>query len=324
VCGTIGHASAEEAKTMRVLLLAAASCLLANAAQAQIRVEPNTATYLNPANGNLARALFGPNGYFMIAGGVVLAGTATIILEQNGTDRPVDPAAVTPVANTDGSVTLRYGGVDYRVGMPPALACPLGRFVARGGIIAYTVPKFIDSDSRHAMMRAGLKHHRIAGEFDGTVFEPLLHAADFAATKPLPPAIAQPLTASLNEANGIDGVVIEAAATDEKPIGSLINTDAQVRYRVYLMASSHQVEISGVPLRYFWELDRSGAAGVFAIEELAQNWPAGTTLTDWSVPSAQPTQYDVVNFYQVSGLFREMHISRPAAFAAFVGSVCVK
>jgi hypothetical protein len=310
---------------MRVhLLLAATSCLLATAAQGQIRIEPNTATTLDPANGNLARALFGPSGYFMIAGGVVLAGTATIYLEQNGTDRAVDPAGVTPVANPDGSVTLRYGGVGYRVGMPPSLACPLGHFVARNGIIAYTVPKFLDSESRHAMMRAGLKHHRIAGEFDSTVFESLLRAADFAATKPLPPSVAQPLTAGLNAANDIDGFVIDAAATDAKPIGSLINTDAQVRYHVYLMASSHQVEISGVPLRYFWELDRSGAAGVFAIEELAQSWPAGTTLTDWSVPSARPTQYDVINFYQVSGLFRELHISEPKAFDDFVDAVCAK
>jgi hypothetical protein len=167
-----------------------------------------------------------------------------------------------------------------------------------------------------------LKRHRIAREFDGTVFEPLLHAADFAATVPLAPDVAQALTGGLNEANGLAGFVIDAADQTDRPIGSLINTDAQVRYRVYLMASSHRVEIGGVPLRYFWQLDRSGAAGVFAVAEIAQNWPADTRLTDWSAPHAVPSQYDVVNFYQVSGLFRQMHLSQPAQFDAFVESAC--
>jgi hypothetical protein len=172
------------------------------------------------------------------------------------------------------------------------------------------------------MMQAGLRRHRIAREFDGTVFEPLLKAADFAATTPLAPEMARALTRGLNDANGLDGFVIQAADEAVEPIGSLINTDAQVRYRVYLEASTHRVEIGGVPLRYFWQLDGSGAAGVFAVDALAQTWPAGTTLTDWSAPHPAPTQYDVVNFFQVSGLFRQIHLSQPAKFDAFVDQAC--
>ncbi len=311
----------EEADIMRVYAVAAA-CLIAGSAQAQIRVEPDTTAFVDPSGSALARALFGRDGYFMIAGGVVLAGSAAFYLEHDGADQPVDAHSVVPQITPDGAVSLSYGGVEYRVGMPRALACPLGRFVARDGLIAYTVPKFMDPESRQAMLQAGLKRHRIAREFDGTVFEPLLHAADFAATVPLPSNVGEALTASLNSANGLSGFVIEAADETDRPIGSLVNTDAQVRYRVYLQAVSHRVEIGGVPLRYFWQLDRSGAAGVFAVAELAQSWPAGTVLTDWSALHAMPSQYDVVNFFQISGLFRQIHLAQPARFDAFVEAAC--
>lgn len=303
------------------IALAAASCLIAFSSHAQVRVEPDTASFVDPSTGPLARALFGRSGYFMIAGGVVLGGTASFYLERDNSDQPIDAASVHLHANA-GGVSLAYGGISYQVGMPAGLACPLGRFVARDGIIAYTVPKFLDPGSRQMMIRAGLKHHRIAREFDGTVFEPLLHAADFAQATPLPTAIAHSLTSSLNKANGLGSFVIDAADETEKPLGSLINTDAQVRYRVYLLAATQRVEIAGVPLRYFWELDRGGAAGVFAVDAFAQTWPAGTRLTDWSAPGAKPTQYDVVNFYQVSGLFRQLHLIQPLPFEKFVASSC--
>jgi hypothetical protein len=308
--------------------VSAAALLMAGTAispaLAQVRIEPQTASFVDPATGHDAEMLFGRSGYFMIAGGVVLGGTATFYLERNGTDQPVAANMVVPAANRDGSVSLTYAGTTYQVGMPPGLACPLSEFVARDGIVAYTVPKYMDSESRQFMLRAGLKHHRIAREFDGTPFERLLHDADFAATTPLAPQMAHDLTASLNDANGLNGFVIDAADQAEKPVGSLINGDVQVRYHVYLMAGRQQVEIGGVPLRYFWELDNTGAAGVFAVDVLAQNWPAGTRLTDLTAPGAQPTQYDIVNFYQVAGLFRQLHLTNPAQFNRFVDEACNK
>lgn len=304
------------------IVFAAATCLVAHTACAQVRVEPNLADFVDPATGPMAQALFGRSGYFMIAGGVVLGGSATFLFEHGGADQAIDEKTVQPVANPDGTVSLSYAGTTYRVDMPAGLACPLGRFVERDGIIAYTIPKFMDDESRRAMLRAGLRRHRVAREFDGTEFETLLHAADFAATTPLPDEMARTLTASMNTLNGLEGSVIDAALTNEKPIGSLINTDAQVRYRVYLMAAGHRVEIGGVPLRYFWELDSSGAAGVFAVDSLAQNWQPGATLTDWASTHAQPTQYDIVNFYQVAGLFRQLHASNAAQFELFVDDAC--
>jgi len=307
------------------LAVSAVALLIAGSAQAQVRVEPDTSSFIDPASGHDAELLFGRSGYFMIAGGVVLGGTAAFYLERNGADQPVPASMIQLTAARGGSVSLTYAGATYQVGMPAGLACPLGEFVARDGIVAYTVPKYMDAQSRQFMLRAGLKHHRIAREFDGTPFEHLLHEADFAATTPLAPKMAHDLTASLNDANGLNGFVIDAADQDDKPIGSLINADVQVRYHVYLMAGRQQVEIGGVPLRYFWELDgNSGTAGVFAVDVLAQNWPAGTRLSDLSAPGAQPTQYDIINFYQVAGLFRQVHMSNPTQFNNFVDQACNK
>jgi hypothetical protein len=308
---------------MRIIsAFAVAAFALTGFAQAQVRVEPQPSAFINAANAHGAAMLFGRSGAFMIAGGVVLGGTATFALEHDGTDLAVAAGLIHPLANADGSVSLTYAGQSYAVQMPAGLACPLGQFVARDGMIAYTIPKFMDADSRRAMMRAGLKHHRVAQEFDGTPFEPLLHAADFAETAPLPRGISQALTSGMNTANGLDGFVIQAADGTSVPIGSLINTDAQITYRVYLMQGRHQTEIGGVPLRYFWQLDRSGAAGVFAVEAFAQNWPAGTGLSDLSAPGAKASQYDIVNFFQVAGLFHQLQLTNPAQFHVFVETAC--
>jgi hypothetical protein len=308
---------------MRIIpAFAAAAFILAAPVQAQVRVEPQPSTFINAANARSGAMLFGRSGAFMIAGGVVLGGTATFLLEHNGADVPVAADRIHPVAGPDGAVSLAYAGQSYAVQMPAGLACPLGQFVARDGIIAYTIPKFMDADSRRAMMRAGLKHHRVAQEFDGTPFEPLLRAADFAKTAPLPSGIAEALTSGMNNANGLNGFVIQAADGTNMPIGSLINTDAQITYRVYLMQGRHQTEIGGVPLRYFWQLDRSGAAGVFAVEAFAQDWPAGTRLSDLSAPGTKASQYDIVNFFQVAGLFHQLQLTNPVQFQAFVETVC--
>jgi hypothetical protein len=304
--------------------LFAATVLLAGTAQAQIRVEPQASSFVDPSSGPAAQLLFGPNGYFMIAGGVVLGGSAIFYAEHDGSDQKVPAAAVQLAVTPNGGVALHYAGAAYRVDMPAGLACPLGQFVARGGLIAYTVPKYLDEGSRQTMLRERIRHHRVAREFDGTPFEALLHAADFADTTKLAPAIAHALTVSMNDPNGLGGFVIDAAAEASNPIGSLINTDVQVQYHVYLMAGVQKVEIGGVPLRYFWELDRSGAAGVFAVDVFAQNWPTGTTLSDLSLPGGHATQYDIVNFYQVSGLFRQLHAENPAQFDNFVAQACTK
>ena len=133
---------------MRIAHALAAASLLAVTAQAQVRTEPRTASFVDPASAPEARLLFGRSGYVMIAGGVVLGGHASFTLERNDASSEVPAGAVRLAAAHDGSVSLNYDGAAYNVAMPAGLACPLGRFVARDGIIAYTIPKNRSGDNR--------------------------------------------------------------------------------------------------------------------------------------------------------------------------------
>ena len=295
--------------------------LIPGSAAAQVRTEASPASLVNPADSDGAAGLFERNGLFMVAGGVLPAGRASFFLEEGGADTPVAAKDVQPVALADGAVGLRNAGRTYEVGMPQGLACPLGQFAARDGLIAYTVPKFIDDDAREAMMRADIVHHRIAREFDGTPFVKLLKVADFGATVPLPSPLQEQIIADVNRDNGIGKLVLTAADDSDSMIGSYINTGMQVTYHVYLMPATGKAEIGGVPLRYFWKMEPDSAGGVFSVEMYAQNWAPGTHL---SPPGAQPTQYDVVNFFQVAGLFHQLHETDAAGFGSFVNAVCAK
>lgn len=316
----------------RLTILALGMALAAPAA-AQVRREADTAAMVNPDASPALQSLFARSGLFMIAGGVLPSGHTLFLLERHGADQPVAPGSVRLALLADGTAALTHGGMSYRIGMPAGLACPLGEFVGRGGVIAYTVPRYMDPRSRLAMREAGLAHHRVAREFDGTAFESLLRAADFAQTEPLPPAVASRIAESINESHGLRGMVLNASDDDGPMIGSFINSDLQMTYHVYLMppaeaksatgaTSIGTVEIGGVPLRYFWKLDGAGGAAVFGVEIYAQNWPASARLADLTKPGAQPTQYDVVNLYQVAALFRAVHETDAAGFTAFVGQAC--
>jgi hypothetical protein len=297
---------------------ALACCLLPLKAVAQVRTEPAPAGLIDPSASAQTRGLF------TVAGGVLPAGHAAFLLEQDGTTTPVPATDVQIVAASDGKAALRVHGAEYAVGMPAGLACPLGTFVARDGVVAYTVPKYVDQDSRQAMARAGLVHHRIAREFDDTPFAALLKAADFGDTSKLPDALAAEITANINKANGISGMVIAASDDPAELVGSYVNTGMQVTYKVYLDARTGRAEIGGVPLRYYWRLEPDGSAGLFAVDIYAQDWPAGSQLTNLAVPGSVPTQYDVVNFYQVSALMYQLHESDKADFVRFVDQACGK
>jgi hypothetical protein len=316
----MASANRREVKHMsKFTLLSTAAVALAATmpAAAQVRTEANPAALVNPTDTAETQTMFERSGMFMIAGGVVPGGHAAFFAGN----QLVPASDVQPIALANGAVALRVAGADYRVAMPAGLACPLGEFTARDGVVAYTVPKYMDPHSRIEMLDSGLAHHRIAREFDNTPFAPLLKAADFGATVPLPPAEADQITGGINSANGISGIVLTAADDLDTMIGSYINSGMQVTYHVYLMPAAHSAEIGGVPLRYFWKLDQSGAAGIFSVEMYAQNWAPGTQL---SQPGAAPTQYDVVNFYQVAALFRQLHETNPAAFTTFVDRACNK
>lgn len=295
---------------------------LALPAAAQVRREANAASLVNPAASPALQALFDRSGLFMIAGGVLPSGHIVFLLEQNGATQPVAPGALHAALLPDGTPALVAAGATYRIGMPEGLACPLGKFVSRGGVIAYTIPRYKDPRSLMLMHEAGLAHHRVAREFAGTPFEALLRAADFGATEALPPAVTDRILASINQAHGLRGLIMSAADDDAPMVGSFINSDLQMTYHVYLQPASGRVEIGGVPLRYYWKLDGAGAAGVFGVEIFSQNWPAGSHLTDLTRPNAQPTQYDIVNLYQVAALFRALHETNSPAFNGFVAQAC--
>lgn len=300
----------------------AAAAILTGQANAQVRREPAVADTITTNPARIDNALFGPNGYFLIAGGVVPHGGALFAREGGGIAETISANAITPVAKPGGGMALQFGGRDYAVGAPPGLVCPLARFVQRDGLIAYTVVHYMNEASPQAIIRAGLARRRVAKEFDGTPFEPLLRAADFAATTPLPDGKAHAIAAAINESNGIGAFVLRASVESEKPVGSYINTDLQVTYKVYLMDGIQRVEVAGVPLRYYWELDTTGTPGVFSVEALAQNWGADARLSDWSAADVKPTQYDIVNFYQVAGLLRALHGANAQAFGTFVQQAC--
>lgn len=307
--------------TAATLVLACGAIVLAPAATAQVRVEPAVAA-IQPGVTPMATGLFGRGGAFLIAGGVVLHGNARFLVEQNGHDQAVPATDVTLVSQPGGSAGLRYGGQVYTLQMPQGLACPLAEFTQRGGLIAYTVPKIVDPNSIHLLRAAGVVRHRIAREFDGSGFEPLLRAADFAESEPLPQGVGSSIAASINATNGIGAFLASAAVGLDNPVGSYINSDFQVTYAVYMMTDQNRVEVAGVPLRYYWALTNSSWANVFSVEALSQAWPSGTRLTFQVGADTRPTQYDVINFYQVAGVFHQLDQTAPASFDNFVQAAC--
>jgi hypothetical protein len=300
--------------------LAMACVTIWGTAQAQVRREPAEYGISAGAVEDISR-MFASGGLFLVAGGVVLHGSTLFEHEGEGSTRAVPASAVTPRLGPDGALMLVDSGVGYRLPLSPGLACPLGRFVQRGGLLAYTVPRFLTADMIPTLVHAGVVHHRVAREFDGTPYEALLHAADFAATEDLAPALEMRVLSGINASNGVDAVALQAASTDQPLVGSYINADPQVTYRVYLSDPTHTAEIGGVPLRYYWRWDH-GWAAVFGVQAFAQNWKPGTTLTDLTRPGATPTQYDVVNLYQTAALFRTLDHTAPEAFDAFVQAAC--
>ena len=316
------------AKPRTSICLIAAACMLStlsgplSKAVAQVRREPSATAMLSDREVEQLRRVFDQNGFYRVAGGVLPAGHAVFLLEAAGGPKPVPVTDVQPVMLPDGNVALAYRGFAYRLGMPQGLACPLGRFVERDGLIAYTKPRYMDADARRTMLQAGLVHHQVAREFDNTPFVRLLKAADFGDTEALPLHTAQYLMDSINRAHSLMGSIIDASENLDDLVGSYLNSDMQVDYRVYLMPKDGRIEVGGVPLRYYWKAEPNGRAGVFSIEMYAQDWPVGAHLTNLVDRSAQPTQYDIINFFQVAGGFRQLHASEPLVFAAFARDAC--
>lgn len=269
---------------------------------------------------------FGAGGVFGIAGGVLFHGQAKFYHEDAaGADTPISAKDVSLVVGDDHSVAIEYLGTPYRFDMHAGLACPLARFMARNGQIVYSKPPFGVSDKTRAaglVAIPGDEEDMVAKEFSKSHFVDLLSAADYDDNME---ALSEELTKKLLQSAGNRS----GKSQDSDKADSWLNIDQQVTYKVYLIDASKSVDVSGVPLRYYWKLGGSEVsfledrpASVINVEAYSQEFSDGTTLSDFQEPDVTPTHYDVVSLFQSAAVFRELHLDAPKTFAKFVTGTC--
>jgi hypothetical protein len=298
-----------------VLLVLGASAL------AQVRRTTDYSPFINPAANDATYRTFSSGGLAGIAGGVLFQGNARFVRE-NGTAEPVDSGSLALSVSAPSAVLIKLHETQYKFNLHAGLACPLGKFVRRGGEIAFTIPPDQGIEAFARLKAAGavrLARYSnpvfAAKEFAGTAFIRLLEKADFADVEPLPRDLEATIADNINRASGTGPIAGE---------GVYVNSDAQTTYIVYLVDDQPgrgRVEISGVPLKYSWVRRRDGSFGVHQVEAFSQQFSARPSLTVFQ-SNSQATQYDVVSLYQAAGVFRALHQANANAFSAFVDSAC--
>jgi hypothetical protein len=265
---------------------------------------------------------FGPGGFFSTAGGVVFNGQAKFFLEDSKGQQGISPAQVDLEVGQLGNVYLSYRGLSYQLEIHKGLACPLGRFINRNGLIAFTVPPEVPSSfvatQTSLLHQAGLvaiNEGLIANEFKRSGADELLVETDFAETVPLPEKMVARLIQSINAVLGQNRTGINDVT------GSYVNTDSMVTYQVYLTANDRHVAIAGLPLRFFWDHANDGSAVVQEIEVYSSEWPRGVIVADL-IAKDPTTQYDYVTLYQIEGVLRQIKMSNPDSFGRFVKRAC--
>lgn len=303
--------------------LICALLLLGISTLAQVRQVPGSdySPFINPESNDATYRTFRAGGLAGIAGGVLFQGQARF-LRENGVQELVDSGALALSAGPAASVTLTLGTTRYAYKLHNGMACPLGKFVERGGEIAFTIPPDESPEAFARLNAAGaVRVPRYANpvfaatEFARTAFIPLLEKADFADVVPLPRELESRIADNINRAAGTGPVQGE---------GVYVNSDAQTTYAVYLVDEQPgrgRVEVSGVPLKYSWVRRRDGSFGVFKVEAFSDRWNGPQSLTVFQ-RSSEATQYDVVSFYQAAGVFRAMQQANPVTFSAFVRAAC--
>ena len=288
---------------------------------ARIRTSVTYSSFVNPESTTAIAAVFQRGGIFTIAGGVVLQGRAQFYLEEGANEQSISADALGLTIDPKGAVFINYQDRAYQLEMHKGLACPLGKFVTRGGIIAYTIPPGNRDEApqtrRSRMARAGLVNEGnegVAQEFAETGFRGLFEEADFADDEPLPSDLETRIITKINNALGPN-------RTSDAG-GSYVNTDDQVTYQVYLVAQARRVDITGVPLRYYWRYASDGSALITSVTALSQDWSEGQALTDFSEPNDGATQYDIVSMYQAAGVFRQLREVNSSKFTRFVSTAC--
>lgn len=302
-------------------ILVAAAVSVASSAAAHIRATTDYSSFVNPVSTTaFAMGYFGVGGIFSIAGGVVFDGKARFFLENGNHVQPAPINLLSLVADKNGSVQIRHKNELYNLEIHTGLACPLGTFIARGGLIAYTVPDDTSEAARQRMKSEGLEGEKlvnaeIAKEFAGGPFDSLLDGTDFAETVDIPDAFKRPIIDGINKVAS-PGLVL---GDEFDELGSYINTDAQVTYKVYLVAGVGRVDTEGVPFRYYWDRTKKRTALVDDITAFSQDWPSTQRLSQLPQPWSQ---YDFVSLYQNAGIFREFFNADASKFRAFVADAC--
>lgn len=281
---------------------------------------------------------------------MVLDGGAKFVLEDSGREVRLTPRLLKLDMGPDGDVALVYQGSRFKLDMHKGVACPLATFIGRGGEILYTlvppartsglggtglVPgrdvrnvahlflarpvtdfRALDATEQERLIREISWEEWLAQEFAGGPFMQLLAHTDMTReVEPLPVELA--LAYYLEQARSVPENSNDSGDAD----GSYVNTDADVTYKVFLVNASKTVDVTGVPLRFRW-MANGDTPEITAVYTLKDEFPPGSSLTDFQKTKAEPSHYDVVVFYQTAGIFQEMRRQSPTNFATFRAKAC--
>jgi hypothetical protein len=249
-------------------------------------------------------------GSFAFSGGVSPNAKGVIFFDQSG--RTISTGDLTIIyARNSGKdyVAIRTGSQAFDLPMPHGMACPLARFVARNGSIAFTIPEITDDSffSKNGLVKYKNSNALVAREFSNTRF------ADFLKDLDLDTTITVPLQSNLR--NGIMNEINSANGTSAAYAPrSYVNADFHVTYSAYLDTKNGRniVDIAGLPLRYYWAIASNGKAAI-------------TNVRIFSFPTTEDgLVYDAILFFQNAAVFKQINQEAKARFASFTSAACGK
>ena len=252
-----------------------------------------------------------------LGGGVVPRGSAEFIGPRNAILSVNDLQLVVLDKNklrnnrTDyDAIGIRYKENVYEIAIPDDVVDPLMRFIQRGSFIVYTVP-VAGGDNKYFSQHSLVKFRNVpqlgmgyvAKEFLGTPYAALLEATDFARTQRIDRKLENQIVSM-----SIAGL----GRGDFTGIGSYVNADFHVRYKVFLVTNKGKrvANVGGLPLRYHWRAaDKSRAVKVYKVESFSfPTEPFG--LQDRSVM-----------FFQTTAILRQFYNANRTEFNRFLREV---
>jgi hypothetical protein len=300
-------------KSYRLLLSLLIVFLIACSVFSQRRVPVEMSAIIQPSS----EAPFYFSRHGRLGGGVVPRGSAEFIGPKNAVLSVNDLQLVVLDKNklrnnrTDyDAIGIRYKENVYEISMPDDLVDPLMRFIQRGSFIIYTVP-VAGGDSDYFAQQSLMKFRNVprlgmgyvAKEFLGTPYAALLEATDFAKTQRLDRKLENQIVS-----RSIAGL----GRGDFTGIGSYVNADFHVKYRVFLVTNRGKrvANVGGLPLRYHWRAaNRGRAVKVYKVEAFTfPTEPFG--LQDRSVM-----------FFQTTAILRQFHNANRTEFNSFLREV---